>query len=570
MSAKADSKASRQAIKSSVNANPGGVSRPEIVVGESGYETFAAAVNTLNAGGTDCALRVPSTLAAASRTVSSKLTVNANINLKVDRGAPIVVTIPEVNIEGLSRAAASIVAWTGHGLVTGDKIRFSGITQAGWTALNGTVQTVTYISDDSFSIPVDTSGYAADYLPSTDPGVYFKLLLINGPFEAGLYQVFSCTGTGKAVFGSGAIKEDYPQWWGGVGDNSTDSTTALAAAIEAFSTVKLIGIFKITSAIQPIQSGIMIYADSPASGGICQATAHTIGISINDDYTLHNFTLIGNSTFGTSSVAIVASSGDNKGRRSIVQDMVITGWGGTGINAYTDMQIDRNVIKDCGNEGIFVAGSGVKVRRNHIENTNGWGIDVNADNSDILENDLINCGSVKLGIANDYGAITVYGATAAGASNNRVLRNTIKGSDGPGIYLSRNLGKMTGNQVSLNIINNVGINVATLKFGIAAICNDAAYSLNGLSVSQNIVDTVTSGAGKAYYYAGIKNLKHGNNIANNIAYGIYLHGDMTIPPVNGVVISNDVVKNYGTAPLFIHSTSLNVSFSSLLSGTLIE
>ena len=44
-----------------------------------------------------------------------------------------------------------------------------------------------------------------------------KTLTINGPFEAGLYQVFDCIGTGKVVLGAGAVKEVYPQWWGGTG-----------------------------------------------------------------------------------------------------------------------------------------------------------------------------------------------------------------------------------------------------------------------------------------------------------------------------------------------------------------
>lgn len=52
-----------------------------------------------------------------------------------------------------------------------------------------------------------------------------KTLTINGPFEAGLYQVFS--GTGSVSFGIGAVKEVYPQWKGAIGDDSTDNYAAL-------------------------------------------------------------------------------------------------------------------------------------------------------------------------------------------------------------------------------------------------------------------------------------------------------------------------------------------------------
>ncbi|MFZ0052041.1 MAG: hypothetical protein WAK96_09705, partial [Desulfobaccales bacterium] len=50
-------------------------------------------------------------------------------------------------------------------------------------------------------------------------------LTINGGFEAGLYQVFSCTGTGAVVFGRpNRVKELFPEWWGAQGNGSTDDT----------------------------------------------------------------------------------------------------------------------------------------------------------------------------------------------------------------------------------------------------------------------------------------------------------------------------------------------------------
>ena len=48
------------------------------------------------------------------------------------------------------------------------------------------------------------------------------ILTINGALEAGLYQIFSCTGTGKVVFSPGAVKEILPQWFGAKGDGVAD------------------------------------------------------------------------------------------------------------------------------------------------------------------------------------------------------------------------------------------------------------------------------------------------------------------------------------------------------------
>lgn len=72
-------------------------------------------------------------------------------------------------IEGLSRAAACVVTWAGHGMTTGGKVTFADIAQEDWTALNAE-HTITYIDENSFSIAVNTSGYAADYDPGTDAG----------------------------------------------------------------------------------------------------------------------------------------------------------------------------------------------------------------------------------------------------------------------------------------------------------------------------------------------------------------------------------------------------------------
>ena len=55
-------------------------------------------------------------------------------------------------------------------------------------------------------------------------------LTINGPFEAGLYQVFSGFTSG-VTFGHSAIKMAIPQWWGATGNGTTDDTIAIKAAI---------------------------------------------------------------------------------------------------------------------------------------------------------------------------------------------------------------------------------------------------------------------------------------------------------------------------------------------------
>ncbi len=77
---------------------------------------------------------------------------------------------------------------------------------------------------------------------AVDPGGLVNIssgvtLTINGPFQAGPYQVFSCAGTGAVNF---AIKTPgpgitiNPRWWGAAGNNRADDTAAMQAAFKAW------------------------------------------------------------------------------------------------------------------------------------------------------------------------------------------------------------------------------------------------------------------------------------------------------------------------------------------------
>ena len=58
-----------------------------------------------------------------------------------------------------------------------------------------------------------------------------KTLTINGPLDAGSYQIFS--GSGSVQFGPGSVQAILPQWFGAKADGATDDSAAIQAAFNS-------------------------------------------------------------------------------------------------------------------------------------------------------------------------------------------------------------------------------------------------------------------------------------------------------------------------------------------------
>ena len=94
-------------------------------------------------------------------------------------------------------------------------------------------------------------------------------LTFSGTFEAGLYQVFSSFASGNVTFSSGSVKEVYPQWWGATAGLTSDSSSAITAALAAFGQVKINSTFRVDSMIELETEKTLLLS---ATGGLTRTT----------------------------------------------------------------------------------------------------------------------------------------------------------------------------------------------------------------------------------------------------------------------------------------------------------
>src|SRR6185312_2574053 len=96
----------------------------------------------------------------------------------------------------------------------------------------------TYRIATATTLPATVSNWITQGALLTVDGVN---LTINGPVQAGLYQIFNCVNGGAVQFSTTndaaanarviAVRELYPEWWGAKADGSHDDTAAIQAAL---------------------------------------------------------------------------------------------------------------------------------------------------------------------------------------------------------------------------------------------------------------------------------------------------------------------------------------------------
>jgi parallel beta-helix repeat protein len=331
-------------------------------------------------------------------------------------------------------------------------------------------------------------------------------LTINGSMEAGLYQVFSCTGTGKVVFGAGG-GQVVPHWWGAKGDGSNDDTPHLKAALATGRKVYLPSVsipasqyYKISDTLD-IQSNQTLYGDG--SGSIIkQLTTDIAGVRLVNA----NNGVVHDIHVKAPNVPIYL----NNSSKCTIRNCQVSENGDCGILLYNS--------SDSLVEGCLVTHSAVSSQ-------------LGACDIAVLDNSQRNVVSNNrcLGGANAHTGIGIVCSTGD-ASNNIVTGNQVGTHRKYGIvvYGSQRVGSITGTLVANNIVKDIlgSDEYAGQKvFGAGIYVADAEHTTvvsNYIENTNVYTDTLLLAPGAIGVNGGSNALIALNNIHNAQWYGIYV------------------------------------------------
>jgi len=406
-------------------------------------------------------------------------------------------------------------------------------------------------------------------------------LTINGSLEAGLYQVFSWSGSGVVVMGAEIAK--IPEWWGAVGNDTTDDTTTLQVWATAGGNLYL------PKKTYKITAGIIVpqYAVIDGLGTIHQTDDTKEGLIVYDDVTVKNIGLEGSGTvpatpgdpggyhhLGLTSYSIYmdASNGESAmstyvGKRTVVDNATFTGGWERCIVLTSDNVVKNSIFTDNLAEAILFHGVNNKAVFNTIDGIGGWAIDFNGGDAEASFNTIKNVAQDS-SYSGDAGGICFAGLSVEKPMTNlRAIGNTVDGVGvGYGIFiLSKPIeGEWGDIIVSDNALNGVAgtAETAILVYpGSEGGTNPAlapnvhitnnivsgfkmfisGYQINGGSIRGNTGKTFTPGANLAAIMLGaITSVVVDGNVIKDVNGA----GDTALR-IEGVNDNNKIINNIG-------------------------
>ena len=293
---------------------------------------------------------------------------------------------------------------------------------------------------------------------------------IKGPFNAGRYQAFA--GTGAVTFDSGVVSAALPEWWGAVGDNIVDSTSAIQSAINSLSnsggTVSIHGKYKISSGLI-LRTAVTLWNESGQAERSNISNKSAAGLYCTG--TGYDAVTIG--TAGQSTSAMQA------GLRGI--SIFNAPKDGIVINSFAATVDGCSVVHALGN-GITVNTGVAHLLNTHIIGPAKHGIVLNAG-----DNKIINCEIQQPNSANGGGAeaLNTYDCIHITTGAQQIL-NCRMGDD---LYRSRDAIRVV-NGGTVQIIGNDLQNFTQVGINLMA---GNTYIITGNNISSASVDAAKTG-----------------------------------------------------------------------------
>jgi parallel beta-helix repeat protein len=363
-------------------------------------------------------------------------------------------------------------------------------------------------------------------------------LAINGMFQAGLYEAFTSTGT--VTFGADSVDMVYPEWSGGIGDDSTDCSTAINNIISSGRPVYLNKgkTYLVTSAITMNQDGARLCGTGTLKGDAASFAAQTQFISVTADNCIIEDITVDQDDNPTGWSIHVSSATNTRIRRvtstNVQQAFVVVG--DTAIDTY---------VTDCYQKdegyGVLVndptGSSGLFVRGNHFQYDGdtagaGDGVEINAPTN----------GFARFDISNNYIAGYIdavanngLGIGVANGSRGTICSNVVEDVEHDGIHVENHSADIV---ISGNTVRDTG--PASVTGGGQGI---VAYDSSNIVISDNVVKNVNYAYGiivNAYPDTAAQN--SGNKVVGNSVHtidrgGISLQGQTEFVVANNSVIA---------------------------------
>lgn len=395
-------------------------------------------------------------------------------------------------------------------LVTfGGGSRFTKATIDAALAVIGTTNKVTLLlRPGTWTITGDLT-IPANVTLKTPPGALITIatgvtLTLNGSFEADpKYQVFSCTGTGAVVFGTGSVKEVYPEWWQeNTAPGTTDMTSGITAAVKTWVPVKL-------------QSGQTYYSANYAVIYIPANKTVTMGTTGDGRATMLGG---GFSLYGTKKGSTTLTNNATPAKEGLIQYQIVTVTSATNVAAGDLLVLTTNLPWDYDNAGGTIMHGEVNVVRSIANTTEATLESPCAENytpSATLTTTVDSYGKSEVQISN----ITFENASEGSQSYNLIIK------------YCQNV-----------VIKNVG----TKNSQAGAISVSWSYNVlvDGCHIKNEYTEDGPVKIGYGVMLYSDTNFRVVNNHIENSGRGVHIDGS-DVPSRHGVV-ANNVVNGYYT------------------------